>query len=145
MPYGTKKASVIAATATDKNAKVVVSQASSVTGSAVITVTAENGTTKKTYTVKFTVAKNSDATLKGITVGGKALSGFTGSKTSYTITLPYGTKKASVIAATATDKNAKVVVSQASSVTGSAVITVTAENGTTKKTYTIKFVVAKKK
>ena len=145
LPYGTKKASVIAATATDKNAKVVVSQASSVTGSAVITVTAENGTTKKSYTVKFTVAKNSDATLKGITVGGKALSGFTGSKTSYTITLPYGTKKASVIAATATDKNAKVVVSQASSVTGSAVITVTAENGTTKKTYTIKFVVAKKK
>ncbi len=84
----------------------------------------------------------SNADLIDLTIGGSTVSGFLAAETSYNVELPYGTSPgsaAATIGATADDLNAGVSITQASSLPGSATVEVTAENGTTKKTYTINF------
>ena len=56
-----------------------------------INVTAEDGHTQKTYTIKVIRPKSSDATLKAVNVTGGSLSpAFSATNNSYTITLPTG-------------------------------------------------------
>ncbi len=85
--------------------------------------------------------KHTDATLSDLTVGGETVTGFAAATTSYNVELPFGTTSAPTVAATATDASyvKSVVVTQASSATGDATVVVTAEDGTTTKTYTIHF------
>ena len=52
-------------------------------------VTAADGTTKKTYTLKINRKKSSNTNLKGITVDGKEISDFSASQYNYDISLPY--------------------------------------------------------
>lgn len=110
---------------------------------ATLKVTAEDGVTKNTYTIIFVEGSSSDlsndATLKTITINGAALSNFNANTTSYTYTLPAGTTQVPTVAATTNHSAAKAAVTQATSVSGKATIVVTAEDGTTKKTYTIQF------
>ncbi len=141
--YGTSEVPVVEGTAADTNANVSVTQSESVTGSAIIVVTAADGSTAKTYTVKFKVADNADATLAGITVNGTGIKNFEPETTYYTVTLRYGTSEVPTVEGTAADTNANVSVKQAESVTGSAVIVVTAADGSTARTYTVKFEVEK--
>ena len=150
LPVGTTKVPVVAATATSSNAEVSVTQAESVEGTATITVTAEDGTTKKTYTIHFSVAAASqDATLSAITVDGEALEGFSPEQLTYSMELAYGTTIVPTVTATTTDKNATSIIKyvdaegkETTSLPCTATITVTAEDETTTQTYTINFTVA---
>ncbi|MDD3230396.1 MAG: X2-like carbohydrate binding domain-containing protein [Oscillospiraceae bacterium] len=77
-----------------------------------------------------------DADLNSLSVNGTAVSGFDPNDTEYDVALPYGASSA-IITATAIDSNAQVSITQASSLPGSATVMVTAEDGTTSRSYTI--------
>lgn len=90
--------------------------------------------------VKVLPAKRSDATLKALKADGIAVAGFAANKTDYIVALPQGTTTVPAITAEVTDAGkATAVVTQAQSITGSAIVVVTAEDGFTTKTYTVSF------
>ena len=150
LPFGTTVVPVVAATATSSKAKVSVTPAESVNGTATITVTAEDGTTKKTYTIHFSVAAASqDATLSAITVDEEPLEGFSPEQLTYSMELAYGTTTIPTVTATTTDKNAthsvKYVDAEGAETTSlpcTATITVTAEDTEVSQTYSIAFTAA---
>lgn len=105
---------------------------------ATVVVTAEDGTTKMTYTITFTRAELShDATLKAIMVDGNAIQGFSPSTKTYNVTVPYSQTAIPVVTATTNFSAATYIVTNPSGVEGTATIVVTAEDGTTKETYTV--------
>ena len=85
-----------------------------------------------------TPTTSTDATLKSLTVSGYSLS-FSPSQTSYSVTLAYDAESAPAVSAIANNNNATVQIAQATSTTGKAAVTVTAEDGTTKKIYEVQF------
>ena len=85
-----------------------------------------------------TPTTSTDATLKSLTVTGYSLA-FSSSTTSYSVTLAYDAESAPTVSAVANNSNATVSIKQATSTTGTATVTVTAEDGTTKKIYTVQF------
>lgn len=101
------------------------------------TVTSTNGKTA-TYTVTLQVEqpKSSDATLKTLTVGGKAITLQAGIY-NYTVDAESGSAVPQV-SATANDSKATIKITQATSLTDKATVVVTAEDGST-QTYTITF------
>jgi hypothetical protein len=107
------------------------------------TVTAEDGTTKKTYTVKVTVAAATDAEITAFSTGGEAWSI---SGTDITKTFPYGTDVTALAPTILVSTGATVApasgVAQNFSAAAGVAYTVTAADGTTKKTYTAKATVA---
>ena len=107
-----------------------------------ITVTAEDGSSTTTYTIKFVSQASNNAKLADIQVNGQTVSGFNPYLTNYNVSLPYGTTEVPVVTASAQDGTATVEIQQATSTTGTAKITVTAGDGTTKMEYTINFSVA---
>jgi hypothetical protein len=152
LPYGTAAAPTVTATPTNSNATVVVTNATDVTSAAeadrttTIVVTAEDGTTTGTYTIVFSIAPNSDATLSALTLSeGTLVPDFSAATMAYTAELPAGTTQTPTVTATPTDASASAVVTDATDVTSAAVadrtttIVVTAEDGTTTKTYTVVF------
>ena len=82
-----------------------------------------------------------DDALSSLSVNGTPVSGFDPNDIEYNVELPYGTASATVTA-TASDSKAQVGITQASSLPGSATVEVTAEDGTTSRTYTINLTVA---
>ena len=118
---------------------------SSGSGVATIEVTSADGSASQTYTINFTVEEEqpSDvATLSGITLSAGTIN-FDPATESYNVVLPAGTSSVTV-GATPTDENAEATGTgsvDVSSGTGTATIVVTAEDGTSKKTYTINFTV----
>ena len=90
--------------------------------------------------------KHTDATLSALTVGGEAVADFDAATTSYNVELPFGTFAAPTVDATANDEYAKPLsITQASSTSGDATVVVTAEDGSTTKTYTVHFSVEESK
>lgn len=87
---------------------------------------------------------SSNAALSDLRRNGITITAFSPDKTDYTVELPYGTAagSAAAITATAQDEEAKVVVTQAASLPGSATVTVTAEDGRTVKNYTVHLTLA---
>ena len=85
-----------------------------------------------------------DDTLSNLAVNGRTVSGFTAGTLTYNVVLAYGTTTVPTVTATPNDaaNGATAVVTQASSVIGSAAVLVTAKDGTTHQTYTINFSVA---
>lgn len=135
-------APVVAATANHSAAVVNITQAQLPTATqsttASVMVTAENGTSTKTYTITFTRAQLShDADLKDIKINGQSISGFTATTTTYNVTVPFSTTTNTVVTATTNHSAANAVITGPNGVTGTATIVVTAEDGTTKKTYTV--------
>ncbi|MBR1716194.1 MAG: cadherin-like beta sandwich domain-containing protein [Paludibacteraceae bacterium] len=119
--------------------KVDVPAAGATANTQVISVTAEDGETKATYTVSVTksAAMSTDATLSALAVEGYTLTpAFDPEVTAYTITKAYTAEDPAVTAVTATpaDAQAKAVVAAEGNVLK---VTVTAEDGETKKEYTI--------
>ena len=108
----------------------------------IIKVTAEDGSSTTTYTIKFVSEASNNAKLADIQVNDQPISGFNAYLTSYNVSLPYGTTEAPVVKASAQDGTATIDIQQATSPTGTAKITVTAGDGTTKMEYTISFSVA---
>lgn len=85
------------------------------------------------------VILDSNATLSGLTVNGTLVSGFSPSTYAYTVTVPAGSPQAPIVAAQLADPTATDVVTQAANSLGSATVNVTAQNGTTRNTYTVNF------
>ncbi len=139
LPIGTVTLPVVTATTNDSGAAKLITQALALPGSATVRVTAADGTTIKTYTVNFTVAKNNDATLSDLKVSGTTVSGFSRTVFNYTVTVPYGTSTVPTVTATTTDANASRVITAASALPGATTILVTAENGSSTQTYTVNF------
>lgn len=109
-----------------------------------ITYTFTSATSEQTtYSVTITEAPamSSDATLKSLTYGGTSVPNFSPSTLTYNIELTAGIKTPPTIAAVANDTKATVSITQAQSVPGVGKVDVTAEDGTTKLTYTINYTV----
>jgi hypothetical protein len=86
---------------------------------------------------------SSDATLSALTVSAGALSpAFDAGTTTYSVVLPAGTTTIPTISATTNEAHAITVITQATSVTGSGTVLVTAQDETTTKTYTVNFSLA---
>lgn len=105
-----------------------------------------NGTTSAIYVDnlyfwKTPVASGTDATLSDLQVDGMTIAGFSPNSQNYTIGLPGGTTVVpQITAATTTDTNATVTsTTQAIGIPGDATVLVTAQDGTTTKTYTVSF------
>ncbi|MEI6715903.1 MAG: cadherin-like beta sandwich domain-containing protein [Verrucomicrobiota bacterium] len=114
-----------------------------------VEVTAQDGTTKKTYTMNVTRLPSSNAGLAGLTVNGGTLSpGFASDVTSYAVSVPYAVStwnvtpvvadptasvKVNGIALESGSPSAPVVLSVGLNVVS---VEVTAQDGVTKKTYT---------
>ena len=103
---------------------------------ATITVTAENKD-QKIYTLYFTIAKNTDATLLGIYADGSLIDNFDALTLDYTIYVPFGAALP-VLTATATDPKATLAIEATDAMHHT--ILVTAEDGQTTLTYTVTFV-----
>ena len=108
----------------------------------VITVKAEDGSSTTTYRIKFAREASKNTKLNNLFVNGTALSNFQSSVYNYTVELPYGTTELPVVSAQAQEEEQSIVITQASSLTGTATIQVTAADKTSTATYTIQFKVA---
>ncbi len=110
------------------------------------TITVTDGTTPKEYvlTVTISATASTDATLKSLSVGGTAVTGFAADKYTYDVEVPYGTAAQPAITFEANDATATPVLTNAdwTSETKTATVEVTAQDGTTTLTYTINFTIA---
>jgi len=152
LPPSASVVPTVSATANDANATVAITQASSLTGTeaqrtATVTVTAEDGTTTKTYTVVFFVLpeEGKDATLKSLTTSEGALEpDFSPGVQNYTVKLPPGTLGVPQTTAEPNDSNAMMEIVEATNLERTlfertTTITVTAADGITQLVYTIVF------
>jgi hypothetical protein len=99
-------------------------------------------TKNETYTANF-VALSTDASLSDLTVDGTSVTDFDADTLIYNVELAIGTTAVPTVEATVNDTGkATVAVTDASSLPGTTTVVVTAEDGTTTKTYTINFTVA---
>ena len=106
-------------------------------------ITLDKDTTLVAQWVEHTLS--SDATLSDLTIDGVTVEDFAAATIVYDVELPFGTSVVPTVAGVANSAYAKsVVVTQASSVNGTASVVVTAEDNST-KTYTINFTVAESK
>lgn len=85
------------------------------------------------------VQKSTDATLKELKYDGTSVPNFDAGTLDYSVMLPANYSGVPAVTATANDSKATLNITQAASATGKASVLVTAEDGTTKKTYTIQF------
>ena|GEM_PF-1157703 len=141
-PYGTTAIPTLTATTNHASATKVITNATSMPGTATVVVTAQNGTTQLTYTVNYLVdPPSTDATLSDLKVDGATINGFSPSILLYNKAYPYGTTAIPVVTATTNHTGATKVINNASSMPGSASVLVTAQDGTTSQTYAINFTV----
>lgn len=99
-----------------------------------------------TYTIKVgrdKSVKSNDATLKSLNVNNEPINGFNAETLTYDVELPVGTTEIPTVAAEASSTVAKVDITQATELPGTATVVVTAEDGVTTSTYTINFTVSK--
>jgi uncharacterized protein (TIGR02145 family) len=80
-----------------------------------------------------------DATLSDLRVDNETVDGFEPEIFTYDIVLPLGTTKIPIVGADATDPSAKVKITQAPSVTGTALVEITAGDGITQLIYDVNF------
>jgi hypothetical protein len=142
LDYGTVVVPTLTWTLSAEKASASVTNAASLPGTSTILVTAENGSTTKTYSVNFTVSAtpSSDASLKDLKVNGSTIPGFVSGTFEYYYSLPFGTAIIPVVSAVTNSAVANAVITQATSVTDMAFVEVTAQNGSTTLTYAIIFV-----
>ncbi|MBR3648136.1 MAG: hypothetical protein IKN59_07100 [Paludibacteraceae bacterium] len=135
LPYGTVTYPVV--TYDKKEPAQTVVESGAGTDSVSLVVTAEDGTTTCTYTVRFTILPSDNALLDMIFLDGDSLNGFQPAEENYTDTLAYTAVSLPVVTWTKGDDQQTV----AMDVTGDVVtLTVTAGDGVTTQTYTITFV-----
>ncbi len=95
--------------------------------------------TNGSYTGSTPAQKSDDATLKELKYDGTSVPNFDAKTLDYSVTLPANYSGVPNVTAIANDSKATLNITQAASATGKASVLVTAEDGTTKKTYTIQF------
>jgi hypothetical protein len=133
----------VTAIANHAYANVNIKPAANIKDSTVITVTAQNNTSKLTYVVKFSVqyVPSNNSLLSDIKVNGITVSGFNSNTFNYNVKLPAGTTDIPTVVATPSNSKANVQITNTTSLPGTTTIVVTAENGTSLSTYTINFTV----
>jgi len=102
-----------------------------------LTVVAESGA-KQTYIIHFVLNLSHNADLAAIKLDGTEMEGFDPKTTAYKITLPAGQSIVPEVSFTKGDPGQKVLVSEDKN---SFTLQVTAEDGTTKNTYTVTFII----
>lgn len=108
-----------------------------------VTVTAEDGITTKTYTIKVNRPKSNDATIKEINLTGASISPkFSSNKYEYTLTVPYGSTDFSIEAVPNYSKTTITGNGDYKLSDNKVVITTLAEDGTTTLTYNFTIVEA---
>lgn len=106
-----------------------------------------NGTTDAIYVDnlyfwKTAAAAGTDATLSDLQVDGATVTGFNTNAEDYSYGLVEGaTTIPQITTATTTDNAATAVITQATAIPGDATVVVTAQDGTTTKTYTVSFAI----
>ena len=139
LPYNTIEVPVVTATATHPSARVVIVQAGSFTGQASVVVLSSDGTQSNIYTVQFSLAPSTDATLSSLTYDGMLVPSFDAGTLHYTVDLPSETVAIPVVDAVANDPGATLTIHQATTLPGEASVEVLAADNTTRQTYTIYF------
>jgi hypothetical protein len=148
---GTTVAPEVTYTLADSKASAVVTNATNLLGSEAerttkVAVTAEDGTTVKTYSIVFTVyVESSVATLSKLSVNGTMISGFAAGTLNYAVLLPVGSLNVPAVTYILSDAKGSAAVTHATNLFGTEAerttkVTVTAEDGTV-KVYTIVFTV----
>ncbi|MDY5076488.1 MAG: leucine-rich repeat domain-containing protein, partial [Paludibacteraceae bacterium] len=139
LPYNTIEVPVVTATATHPSARVVIVQAGSLTGQASVVVLSSDGTQSNIYTVQFSLAPSTDATLSSLTYDGMLVPFFEAGTLHYTVDLPSETSTLPQVDAVANDLGAQITIHQATTLPGEASVEVLAADNTTRQTYTIYF------
>jgi hypothetical protein len=139
LPSGTTVVPTVTAVTTDANATRVITAATSLPGSTIIVVTAQNLTTQLTYTINYTVAAANDASLSDLKVNGTTVTGFAPTTYSYNVALPFGTVTVPTVLGIASDANATVTYTHAAALPGVDSVKVTAQDGVTKLLYLVHF------
>ena len=142
LPYGTTAMPTIAATAANEGT-VQVNLPLSIPGNATVVCTSKDGSNSVTYTIQLTISAtpSSDATLKSLSVNGSAIAGFNANIFSYEVVIAY-TAELPVVTAQTNDAFATPVITNVTEVTkagNNATVVVTAQDGSTKLTYTVTF------
>ena len=140
LPIGTSEVPTITTVPNVEGVTIEVINAETLPGTTTIIVTALDGKTMTTYHIYFTVQKNNDSSLKALEYNDMPVPGFKDDKLDYEIILPAGTIDLPTISATASDANATITITQVLELPGTAVVTVTAEDGITTSTYSIYFI-----
>ena len=139
VPAGTTDVPVISATTVHDRATVTITQAKSLNDIAVIKVISANGYNSEVYKVSFKIAASPDATLASlVSAGGTMTPAFDPETENYVVNL--STAYVPYITAIPSNPNAMVEVDYAETASEATVITVTAEDGSTKQyelTYTM--------
>ncbi|MBR1922718.1 MAG: hypothetical protein IJ838_03075 [Paludibacteraceae bacterium] len=107
-----------------------------------LTVKAEDGSSTMTYRIRFVKQASSNAYLAGIMVNGKEKAGFNPYSSEVEVELPYGTTAVPTIEPIGQEEAQTFEVMPAESLSGVTTIRVTAANGTSQRTYTVRFKVA---
>ncbi|MFA6977311.1 MAG: cadherin-like beta sandwich domain-containing protein, partial [Mesotoga sp.] len=142
LPGGSFEVPEIVAIPELPNSIVVITKPNSLPGTVKIEVIAEDGVTKKLYSINFQLMASNDASLKSLKYDGMDVPGFDKDKTTYLVVLPEGTSQVPLVSAVASDPKASIKITQAVSLPGTAAVQVTAEDGVTKRVYTVEFVTA---
>ncbi len=141
LPYRTTRVPVLTATPNDSRATLNFIQAASLPGISMVISTAEDTIIKKTYSVNFSIAKNTDATLSDLMVNGNTIAGFSSSIRNYQMELPFGTTRPPLVTAISNDGNASMTITPPESLPGPTLIHILAEDGTTSLEYTVHFTI----
>ncbi|MBR5822802.1 MAG: hypothetical protein IKY67_01505 [Paludibacteraceae bacterium] len=141
LPFGTKTYPSIEAVFAEDGQKAEVSLPSTFPGTVKISTIAPDGTTKKEYSITFTVGVLKDNTLTDISLDGKTITGFNPTKNNYTVELPLGTTATPQVTYTTAYPNDHDIVVDNKGITGGVEIKVTPKGTTNTRTYKIKFVV----
>ena len=139
LPFGTTVAPEIEVEKAEDEQTVTITQATSVTGSAMVVVTAPDGITKSTYTINFSVALLKDNTLTDIRVNGETIKGFSPSANNYVVELPLGTTSAPTIEYTTAYPEYHDIVVEDNGLEGGVTIKVTPIGTTNTRTYKITY------
>ncbi len=137
--YNLSKATVVYTTNNPSVATVDSKGLVSAKGTGVVTVSAAVTVNGKTVTGSFPLKVMPNLNAASITVNKKLISGFSASNSQYSFLAKKAASKAPVVAATAVDPSITIETVQASSIPGTAVVTLTDNNTIDHRTYSVNF------
>jgi len=111
------------------------------TGAVTYTATNSGDGSSSSYAATLTASTiaSNDATLSDLKVDGATVAGYAPATLTYDVALPYSYSDIPVVSATINNAAAKTVIVQPTAVPGSGTVTVTAQDNTTIKIYTVNF------
>ncbi|MFI3296788.1 MAG: hypothetical protein R3Y59_04055 [bacterium] len=141
LPYGTTEIPTITIDPAESGQTYTVTAPTSLPGSAVVTVIAEDGTTSQSYTINFTLASLTDNTLTDISVNGITVTGFASTTNNYTVELPVGTVDDPIVTYTTAYPDEHTIVVDNQGLSGGVTISVTPTGTTLTRVYRLTFVI----